>query len=452
MRSAAPPHTPNAAGAPSSPPPAAAAGRPDWLLYLALVTLCAIPFLRAYPHRTDPLGEDEIYWIGQTYYYHLAVEKMDWANPDWRLLPARENPVLGKYVIGAGLRLNGLGVTNSDWLGIFYIIAKDRPNAWGQGADFKDRVAVLDRMTPSVREPALKEGRFDSPAEITTTARAVMVAFGIIAALAVFVLASFYTGRAMAFLVALLFVLHPAVVEAYTAVGVDILAIAFSLIAVIHFVLIERRVWRRWSWPRLGCVLLCASGGISLAFAVGSKLNAAVVGFLGAAMALVWLGSCLRCQSAASRESLKAMLAVLVLALGLFVASNPEDYPNPVAGVWRTYADQQRSLNVQKTIPAVKKPLRTAAERFRALAGLTALYPAVFALVAAAFVYELAAKLRPGRPLPVIALWWFIALLAVGLWLPFARPRYVLPVIAPSVILLGSAVGGCFGRKRPTPA
>src|SRR5882757_5247323 len=113
-----------------------------WLLPVVLIVLCCVPFLRSYEVRDRSLKEDEIYWIGQTYYFHLAVEERDWSNPDWQLLPARENPVLGKYVIGLGLRLNGLSVTNVDWLGVFFIVAKDRPNAWGNAKDHEERQAV----------------------------------------------------------------------------------------------------------------------------------------------------------------------------------------------------------------------------------------------------------------------------------------------------------------------
>jgi hypothetical protein len=417
----------------------------DWLVVAALVVLCAIPYLRSYQHRNDPLGEDEIYWIGQTYYFHLAFEKLDWSNPDWHLLPARENPALGKFLLGSGLRLNGLSVTNPDWLGVFYLIAKDRPNAWGAGRDFQDRVAVVQRMTPAVRDLALRQGQFDCPIQFATTARAIMVLFGMVSVLAVYYLASLYAGRGMALVAALLFVLHPAVTEAYTEVSMDILAVAFSLLAVIHFVLIERRVWHGCRRPGLGRALVCAGGGLCLALAVGSKMNAVVAGLLGAVLGGIWLVEFLRTKAAGAGESFKAMLAVLVVALLLFAGLNPVDYPNPLAGVWHTYADQQRSLDVQKTIPAVRKPLEGAAEHVRALAAMTAMYPALFALLAAAFFWELVKSPSRGG-LPVIGLWWVIAVLAVGLWLPFARPRYALPVIAPSVVLICTA-WGCSRQK-----
>ena len=410
-----------------------------------LIALCSIPFIRSYEIRERPLGEDEIYWVGQAYYFHLAFEQWDWGHPDWQLLPARENPVLGKYVIGLGLRLNGLSVTSPDWLGIFYIIAKDRPNAWGDVHDRAERQAVLDRMAPATREPALVQGQFEHPIEYATTARAVMLLSGALAIVLVFVLTARYTGPLTAFLAAAVFALHPAVVAGYTEVGVDILATAFSLLAVVHFALVERCVWRRSARPGLVRALVCAGGGFSVAFAVGSKMNAVVVGFLGALLCLFFIVKFLRHHAPEAKDSAATMLCLLILSLAVFVGSNPGNYPNPVKGVWSAYADQQRSLEVQKGIPAKRHPLRSASERIRAMTDLTAFHPAVFGLVFGAFVFQVIAARRAGQPLPLIALWWLIAFVAVTAWLPFARPRYALPVIAPSVILVAGAGDRLFG-------
>lgn len=415
-----------------------------WLLVLAVIIPCCIPFFRSYELRDRPLGEDEIYWVGQAYYFHLAFEERDWSNPDWQLLPARENPALGKFVIGLGLRLDGLSVTNPDWLGVFYIIAKDRPNAWGEGRDRQERQAVVDRMEPATRELAVNQNRFDYPVGYATAARAIMVVFGAISVAGVFVLASLCMDFAWAFLASLIFALHPAVVSAYTEVGVDILAIAFSLLAVICFVLVERGVWRKSSRPGLCRSLLCIGGGLSVAFAVGSKINAIVVGFLGAAMCLLFAVSFLRRKSDESKNSLKAMLVLLFISLAVFVGTNPANYPNPAKGIGALYSDSQRSLEVQKGIPAVRHPLRSWKEQLQAVADLTALNPVFFFLIAGAFVFEIVAACKAGKNFPLIALWWLIALVSVTAWIPFARARYALPVIAPGVILVCGAVGRLF--------
>ena len=358
--------------------------------------------------------------------------------------------MLGKYVIGLGLRLGGLSVTKPDWLGVFYIIAKNRPKAWGEGRDRKERQAVVDRMAPAVRDLALNQDHFEYPFAYATVARLVMLVFGVLSVLAVFILASFYMDAAFAFLAALMFSLHPAVVAAYTEVGVDILAIAFSLLAVIGYVLIERNVWRRCSRPGICRALVCVAGGLSVAFAVGSKLNAAVVGIVGAIMCLWFAVSFLRCRSGESKDSCTAMIMLLAVSLVVFVGSNPLNYPNPAAGIWAVYADQQRSLDVQKDIPTIHHSLRSWSEHFQAVANLTAFQPAIFGLIAVAFLFQIVEARKSGGPFQTVALWWLVVVAAVTAWIPFARPRYVLPVIAPSVILICSAVGRLFqiGRSK----
>jgi len=407
----------------------------QWLVAGTLIVVCCIPFFRSYERRDRPVTLEEIYWIGQTYYYHLAFEQMDWSHPDWQLLPARENPQLGRCVIGLGLQLNGLSITNVDWLGYYYhVIFK----GWGQGRERELRQAVLDRMQPAVRDLVVNQDRFEYPVAYATTARAVMLVFGVFSVLIVFVLTSLYKNSAIALLAALMFSLHPAVVSAYTHAGVDILAIAFSLLTVVHFVLIERCIWRRCSRPGLCRALVCASGGLSVAFAVGSKLNAVVVGFLGAILFLFFAASFLRHSRGESKDSCKAMLLLLFISLLVFVGSNPVNYPNPVTGLWAGYADQQRILEIQKGV--LPGALKTWNERLSATATITAFHPVVFVLVVGAFLLEVIGIWMAGRPPSIIALWWLLAMVAVTTWLPFARPLYVLPVIAPSVILICSAV------------
>jgi hypothetical protein len=36
-----------------------------------------------------------------------------------------------------------------------------------------------------------------------------------------------------------------------------------------------------------------------------------------------------------------------------------------------------------------------------------------------------------------IAAWWIIGCLCVGVWIPFAAARYIIPLIVPSVLLIG---------------
>ena len=112
--------------------------RTRWRLACILPAFTVLAASLLFP--ANRIHEDEIYWIGSSYYYPLAVVEGDASNPDWQLLPARENPVLGKYVIGLALQIAGHPVTTPDLLGSFYLIFANIPNAWGSGEAFEKRL------------------------------------------------------------------------------------------------------------------------------------------------------------------------------------------------------------------------------------------------------------------------------------------------------------------------
>jgi len=408
----------------------------QWLKIIAVVVLFCVPFFPSYQDRSRTPSLEEIYWVGQTYYYQLTVVRPDWKHPDWDLIPAWENQQLGRCVIGLGLQLNGLSVTNLTWLGAYYhVIYK----GWGEGHERDWRQAVIDRMPSADREMVENQDRFEYNVANVAAGRMVMLFFGSLSVLLVFFLVTFYAGEVVAFFAALLFALHPAVVTAYTYLGVDILAIAFSLLTVLHYEWIRRCVWRRFKRPGLCRALICTTGGLSLAFAVGSKLNATVVGFLGVALCLIYAVAWLRRASGNFRDSCGAMLMLLFVSLLVFVVSNPLNFPHPVSALWKQYATVQRVMEIQEQV--LPGALTTWGERFSTMATIVAFHPLGFVLMVGAFLFEVFASWRAGKMPSVIALWWLLAVMVVGAWLPFPRPPHLVPVIAPSVILAGCAVG-----------
>ena len=72
-----------------------------WKYILLLVPALAVFYNNLYNEQPGT-HIDEVYWIGSTYYYHLLVEEMHWSHSDWQLLPAQENPPVGKYFMGGG--------------------------------------------------------------------------------------------------------------------------------------------------------------------------------------------------------------------------------------------------------------------------------------------------------------------------------------------------------------
>lgn len=53
---------------------------------------------------------DEAGWISCTYYYHLAFRQRDLRSPDWKNADCLDHPPLMKYVLGAGLAVQGFTV------------------------------------------------------------------------------------------------------------------------------------------------------------------------------------------------------------------------------------------------------------------------------------------------------------------------------------------------------
>jgi len=188
------------------------------------------------------------------------------------------------------------------------------------------------------------------------------------------------------------------------------------------------------------------TGGLSLAFAVGSKLNAVVVGFLGAVLCLIYAAAWLRRASGDFGDSCKAMVILLFVSLFVFVVSNPLNFPHPVSALWKQYATAQRVMEIQEQV--LPGALTTWGERCSVLTTLVAFHPAGFVLVVGAFLFEVMTAWHARKIPSVIALWWLLAVVVVGAWLPFPRPLHLVPVIAPSVILVGCAVGRLVQARR----
>ncbi len=125
------------------------------VLMMALLLLGIVGGLGLLGFDDERPHVDEVYWIGSAYYYDLAIARGELDHPDWRLLPAQENPPIGKYLIGAALVAGGIHVKTLDALGAFYITCWE----WGEGDDRAKRQAVADRMTPGV-ERSVRMGVF----------------------------------------------------------------------------------------------------------------------------------------------------------------------------------------------------------------------------------------------------------------------------------------------------
>ncbi len=382
--------------------------------------------------------EDEVYWIGSAYYYDLAVIQHDLYSPDWQLLPARENPPVGKYVFGLALQAMGSRIRSPDALSAFYLYFSQHPKAWGQGEDYQKRLAVTRRISPSGVQ-ALQARRFPIDERDLWICRRVNLVMTLAATLALYALACLFLELPGAIAAATLFVLQPAVVTASRVALIDMIALAFSTLCVLALARAVRHAWpseQRISW-------LWASGqallvGTLLALACGTKMNAlivaALVGGTGAFYAL---------RGVLGRRGndlvlAAALFAALAWATGLFIALDPTLYPDVGAGLAALFDEPKRAAAIQDSF--LKRGLHSTAARIRWLAQETFTWRPLGLILAGFLLYH---AIRGPRNNPVfwlVGAWWLLTLVLLLAWLPFAFSRYILPLVPPSALLAGGVV------------
>ena len=416
----------------------------------------------------ERIHEDEVYWIGSTYYLHLAVDQRDASHPDWMLLPARENPALGKYVLGSGMRLLGESVETPDILGSFYLIFAGMPGAWGEGDAFEKRRNVALRVDPEFGENVLRGVAPPLSESQLNAGRLVSLVFGMLAACGLCVLGQQCEWRWGGLLAGVLFSCHPIVLSAYSLAMIDIIAIAFCiwfLVGILALLKLGSNTTRNvaadqrsdqkgrdggrkseaknesWSWGR--AALIAIPTCLALAFACGSKMNSLVVAGVATLIAL-WLGAQAwqGDEPATHRRKLIARLMLLLfvgcIAGVIFVGTNPSLYADPVDGVLALSYEHQLTADIQEKLLGGR--LRTISQRLSAIAILTCGSHLLFALLACTTL-GLGIYCARTRSLGiVIAIWWFVALALLLLWLPFGWDRYVIPILAPSALVIGATL------------
>lgn len=322
-------------------------------------------------------------------------------------------------------------------------------------------------------------------AQLVTTRRTTLL-FGMFAAIGIAVLGQQCDWKAGGVIAGVLFSLHPIVIESCSLAMIDIIAIAFSIwfMVGIAYILcltaspkVEANVKRfpketrgkttirkpinsltSRQWLQRASMALFT--GIMLAFACGSKMNSLVVAAT-AAVCGIWYTVKLLHQHFRNHSSpqknktavgdeihplqldlvtvstrVTMLLLVATIAVFLFIGSNPTLYGDPVDGVMALSYEHTLTADIQEVMLGGR--LNSVSETAQALANLVCGGPIAFTILCLIVIwtaYECIQKRSVGI---IIVLWWSIALFLLIMWMPFAWERYTLPIIPPTMLILGA--------------
>lgn len=396
---------------------------------------------------SSPVLVDEIYWIGSAYYFHLATGARDLAHPDWRLLPARENPPVAKFVIGTSLAAAGQAVTTPDLLGAFYLLFEGTPGAWGGAADQAKRRAVVSRMTVDERKMIITSGRVNLPANWLQPARLGMITCVFFASLALFLIGRGLVGAIPALLASLCLPLHPIASEALNHALSDAPAMMFSIGATgLLAVCLRAEARGHGSCGRRGALALSAGAAAGLSCA--TKMNALVILPVAAAGFGFLLVRAFR--SAGFRACLTPLILAgvfMTAALMTFLAVNPALHGDWWLGVQATVEEHRITGRIQASF--LQDSLKTFPERLSAVGLLLASSRWAWLPLLAAALLLLSSSSMGHR---FVAAWWLSSWLLVSIWIPFPWLRYAAPMVAPSMLLLAACADWLISKPRAASA
>jgi Dolichyl-phosphate-mannose-protein mannosyltransferase len=425
-------------------------------------SFCSLAF-----QAVDPLlDHDEIYWIGSSYYYDLAFVQREWSHPAWKLLPARENPPVAKYLIGFGLATAGHHITTIDNLSYFYLGWlgwENNPTANDMGADAQKRVRVLEAATPGFRQRVLENRRAPLTRPVVQVARNTIMLCTVAASLLLFLLGIKGGDWLGGLLASQLLLLHPAVVSACNHAMADAVALMFSNAAALAAFCWFSRFSRSSQLGFKAGLPYSFTTGLLLALACGSKMNSLVMVILtGVLVAIVavekWFN---RARTEAIKAAVHGVI-ILLVAITVFVAINPAIIQDLPGGLAATVLEHRRTSSIQMDLNDTRLfdlPAKVAAVislSFYNWIGLGVII-AIVGWNAACRWYENSVRFA--------VCWLLVAFICVTLWIPFTWPRYIIPLLPPTVWLagcflatvirqlaknLGNRIGR--GKKRGAPA
>ena len=406
-----------------------------WLTGWAAATAVSLALTR--PSKA-PINVDEVYWIGSSYYYYLAFHERDWTHPDWKLMSARENPPVAKYLIGARLALADQYVVNRQMISCFRIMFEVPPERF---RTFKGHELFLEDQGSVTREECgrapLGGPGVTRKAELLALSRQAIVACGIVGSLLLFLFGASIANRATGLVASQVLLLHDVALEAYSHAMSDAVAMMFSIAAAFAAWHFHRRMASDAVVSRRSAAAMVLLNGALLALACGAKMNALiVVVLLGAGALAAAIIAWRRHDRGRARLTLGLATASGFVALAVFVLINPAILMHPVEGLPAVYTWQNYGIvNMRALMP--DRALVTLGQKFGAVTQVAS-GPLPFLLVAA--LAALAAVRRPRPGVWFVAGWWLMTAVVVTLWIPFQWARYALPVVPPMALFVAYAL------------
>ncbi|WP_165232708.1 phospholipid carrier-dependent glycosyltransferase [Aquisphaera insulae] len=390
------------------------------------------------------LHPDEAAWVNSSYYFELLA-RGERSHPDWRLLPARESPFVGKFLFGLALRMAGRPVRSFEPLAAWHEVwhLPTGTTAWGSGLARAEREAVSRRLSPEARQ-AVREGRYPFlQAGQLGPPRRVVLGFGMLCAAVVAAIGTRCRGPMTGLAAGLILAAHRLAIEAYTHALFDMIALAFSALAVLGLIALVGPMRGEPSGLRR-MLFVSLITGLMLALAVGTKMNALIVVMVAAELGLI-----AACRGIWGREHPArggALCLGLSLAVGVlvFVAINPTLHGHPWSGLVDLFAMPARTEEVQASF--LPDHLIAPSQKAHAIGTILCGHPAGLLVLGLAMLWPTWNGLRRFSPRTVLVLWWWTALGAVLAWIPFPWPRYVLPVLPPAALLTADLVASLAGN------
>lgn len=390
------------------------------LLVLAPSLTLTILWLGAPDERFHP---DEEYWIGSAYYFYLAAKERDFSNPDWDLLPGRENHALGKYVLGLGLQAQGFEVRDIGILASFYERYRQRdPRFWGNSQDSAMRQAIVSRASPQLQAGFAQGQCPPLPRDLLFASRRLVFLFALSAVIAWQIIALRIGFPPWSQALAALWILHPVWQPTWLYATIDGLALTFGLWTQVFFL-----EWLRCKPIEARRSLsLALATGLFAAFACGAKLNNAIVLLAITLAALLDI----RLRPAAEKKlKLRELLISTFFGAAVFILSNPTLIHDPAGGVLDLWLQYSR---ISEVLEAVFGPrLQSIPQRFQAISQLSFGSIILAFLAILVLLFETTRWSSQSSSKKALLLWLWLALALLLLWIPFPVDRYVLPFIPP---------------------